>query len=112
MAHVGLASLGDRVVVDVDDLVQVFADGLGDLVQALEVVDLGDRVDEGGESDRSQVADSDLIGCTVLDDLCAKVGALDGTEVLLVALAVGSVLVKDEGVTSLGLGLEDGVQSF
>lgn len=64
--------------------------------------------DEPGESDGCQVADSGLIGGSVLDDLSAQVGALDGTKVLLVGLAVAAVLEEHVGVASLDLSLQDG----
>lgn len=86
VAHVGLASLGNGVVVDVNDSVQVEGDDLGDGVELLEVVLLVGG-DEGWESDGGEVADGDLIGGRVFDDLGAKIRRLDGTEVLLVGLA-------------------------
>lgn len=45
-----------------------------------------------GQSDGGQVADSGLLGAGELHDLRAQVGALDGAQVLLVALAVAGVL--------------------
>ncbi len=50
-----------------------------------------------------------LVGSAVLDDLCAQVAALDGAEVLLVALAVAVVLVDHVGRAGLRLRLDDGV---
>lgn len=86
VAHVGLASLGNGVVVDVDDAVQVERDHLGDVVKLLEVVRLV-GADEGGERDGSEVADGDLIRRGVLDDLRAEVGRLNGAKVLLIGFA-------------------------
>ena len=109
VAHVAVVGFLDGVVVDVDDPVEVADDDLGDLVQPLEVVRGILVVDEGGKSERRKVANSDLIRSRVLNDLSAQVGAADGTEVLLVALAVAGILVEHEGVAGLGLGLEDGI---
>ncbi|KAG9533704.1 hypothetical protein KCU93_g71, partial [Aureobasidium melanogenum] len=109
VAEVALASLRDRVVVDLDNLVQVLGDNLNNLVKLLEVELLLAHVYEGGKSEGSQVADGDLIRSSVLDNLSTQVGAANDTEVLLVTLAVASILVQHEGVTSLGLSFENGV---
>lgn len=109
VAEVALSCLGNWVVVDIDDLVQVLDDNLADLMELLEVVATIILVDIGWEGKRSQVANSDLIRGTVLDNLGAKIGAADGTKVLLVALSVASILVKHERVSSLSLSFEDGV---
>ncbi|KAH0357813.1 hypothetical protein KCU83_g235, partial [Aureobasidium melanogenum] len=109
VAEVALASLRDRVVVDLNDLVQVLGNNLDNLVKLLEVELVFVHVDEGGKSKGSQVADGDLIRSSVLDNLSTQVGAANDTKVLLVALAVASILVQHERVTSLGLSLEDSV---
>ena len=49
-----------------------------------------------------------LVRWGVLDDLGAEVGALDGAEILLIALPVAGVLVEDVGRSSLNLGVDDG----
>jgi len=84
MAEVGATSFGDGVVIDVDDAVQIEGDHLGHIVQLLEVVST--VCDEGWESKRRQVAHGGFIRGGVLDDLGAKIGRLDGTQVLLVGL--------------------------
>lgn len=109
VSHVAVASFRNGVVVHINDPVQVANDSLCDLVQLLEVVAGLVVVDERGKGKRGKVADSNLIRGTVLDNLSAQVGAADGTQVLLVALAVAVILVEHEGVTSLGLSLEDGI---
>lgn len=59
MAHVRTTSFRDGIVVDVDDLVQVVRDNLGDIVESLEVVlAVGD---ESWEGDRRQVANGRLV---------------------------------------------------
>jgi hypothetical protein len=109
VAEVAAACLFNRVVVDLNDLVQVAGDDLCDFMELLEVKLATLVVNERRQGKRSQVANGDLIGSGVLDNLSAQVRAADGTKVLLVALAVASVLVEHEGVTSLGLSLEDGI---
>ena len=54
-------------------------------MQFLEVVDT--VLDEAGQRNRGEIADSDLIGCAVLDDLRAQVGRFDRAQVLLVGFA-------------------------
>ena len=98
--QVGLLGRLDRVVVDVDDAVEVAGHGPGHLGQLLKVKEPALRVegpgellalpsglavllaDEARQRDRGQVADGSLVGRRVLDDLSAQVGALDGAEVL------------------------------
>ncbi|KAI6763085.1 hypothetical protein HG530_009065 [Fusarium avenaceum] len=109
VTHVAVASLLHRVVVDIDDLVQVADNNLTDLMQLLEIIASLIIVDESRQGKGGKVANSDLIRGTVLDDLSAQIRASDGAEVLLVALAVTGILVKHEGVSGLGLGLEDGI---
>jgi hypothetical protein len=77
-------------------------------VELLEIVDSLVHVDEGGKSKRGEITNSDLVGGRVLDDLGTQVGRLDGTQMLLVRLGVGGILVKHVWGTSLGLSLEDG----
>lgn len=109
MAHVAVASLYDRVVVDINNLVEVANDNLSDFVKLLKVISALVVVNESWQSKRCQIADSDLIRSRVLNNLSAKVGAADGTKVLLVALPVAGILVQHERVASLSLSLKDRV---
>jgi len=88
--------------------VQVLGDDLGNLVELLEIVNSLLHVDKCGKSEGGQVTDGNLVGSRVLDDFGTQVGRLDGTQVLLVRLGVGSVFVKHVWGTGLGLSLEDG----
>lgn len=85
MAHVRVAGLDDRVVVHVDDAVQVERDDLGNLVKLLEVVLVA--ADERRESERGKVTDGSLIRRRVLDNLRAEIRGFDRSQVLLVRLA-------------------------
>jgi hypothetical protein len=82
VTHVRVFGLDDRVVIDVDDSVQVLGNNLGNSVELLKVV--LPVADESGQGERGQVADSNLVGSRVLDDLGTQVGRLDGSQVLLV----------------------------
>ena len=82
VAHVRVPGLRNRVVVRIDDAVQVERDDLCDVVEPLEVVLA--TLDEGWKGDGSQVANSRLVRSGVFDDLRAEVRGLDSTEVLLV----------------------------
>jgi hypothetical protein len=105
VAHVAAARLGDRVVVLVDHAVEVAGELVGDL-EELVVIELA-LVHELGQRDGAEVAHGHLVGAGVLDDLRAEVAALDGAQVLLVALAVGGVLEEDVGRAGLDLALQD-----
>ena len=59
--------------------------------------------------DGPEVAHGNLVWRRVLDDLGAKVGRLDGAQVLLVGLAIARVLVKHIWSSGLNLRLDDGV---
>ena len=50
-----------------------------------------------------------LIRWTVLDNLCAQVAALDGSQVLLITLPVASILIQHVWVSCFSLCLNDGV---
>ena len=71
------------------------------------MVELSFFRDELGEGDGSEVADGHLILRGVFDDFSTEVRGPDGTEVLLVGLAVGGVLVQHVGYTCLDLALDD-----
>ncbi|KAH3661623.1 hypothetical protein OGAPHI_006472 [Ogataea philodendri] len=94
VTHVGSSGLWNRVIVSVNDLVEVLGDNLGDLVQLLKVVPAGGLVvfAERRQRNRGQVTNSNLLWRRVLDNLTAQVGRLDHTQVLLVGLGVTGVL--------------------
>mmetsp|Transcript_27978 Transcript_27978/g.39318 ORF Transcript_27978/g.39318 Transcript_27978/m.39318 type:complete len:336 (+) Transcript_27978:618-1625(+) len=102
MAHVGLSRFRDRVVVAVDDEIQVPCGDLGDLIETVEVETVT-LFGKGRQSHGGQVADSNFIFRGVLDDLGAEVGAVDGAEILLVRLRVRRILVQHVGRASLHL---------
>merc|ERR1719402_2035036 len=108
VSHVAPLRLLDRVVVDVNDFVEVLGGNLSDLFESVEVVSLV-RLDESIDSDGGEVADGDFIGAGVLDDLGAEVGTLDCAEILLVGLPVAGVLVQHVGGARLDLALNDRV---
>ena len=94
-----IAPLGGRywAVVDVNHGVQVTRDNACDLHQPFKVeVGAGSRGLSAGDEllqvEGSEVAHGGLVCAAVLDDFGAQIGGLDGAQILLVALAVGSVL--------------------
>lgn len=107
VSHVGVLCLLHWVVVPVYDLVQVLGHSAGDIMQFLIHELLGLLVDESGQCNGCQVADGHLIRTGVLNDLSAQVGALDGAQVLLVALPVAGILVQHVGSACLDLTLND-----
>mmetsp|Transcript_10715 Transcript_10715/g.19052 ORF Transcript_10715/g.19052 Transcript_10715/m.19052 type:complete len:229 (+) Transcript_10715:211-897(+) len=83
--HVGASRLLHRIVVAVDDLVEVLRGYFRHLVELLKVVFLAlGRRSKSWQSNGGKVANCHLIGICVLNDFCAKVGAVDGTQVLLI----------------------------
>ena len=115
VTHVGVLGLLDGVEVAVNDTVQVAGDNLTDLTELVKVKDTIEGIvlggllgNELGQTDRGKVANGNLIGGGVLNNLGTEVGALDGTEVLLVGLVVAVVLEEHVGGTGLDLRIEDG----
>src|SRR6267154_5164170 len=82
MTHVRAARFRNRVVIDVDNAIQIECNNLGDIMQLLKVVPFAS--DEGGESDRGKVAHSSLICGGVFHYFCAEIGRPDSAKVLLV----------------------------
>lgn len=77
MAHVGTTSFGNRIVINVDDLVEIISNDFGNIVEFLEVILTVD--DETRESERGEIADGGLFWRRVLDDFRAQVGRLDSS---------------------------------
>jgi len=73
VTHVGVLSLGDWVIVAIDDRVEVLRDTLGNFVQVLVVELFGFVVRKLREGDRSEVADGNFVLVGVLNDLGAEV---------------------------------------
>lgn len=107
MFHVGRACLLNRVVVPVDDLVEVFGDTLRHPVQPHIVELSGLGINEFRQSDRGKVANCHFVGTGVLQDFSTEVRTLDRPQVLLVRLSVARVFVDHVGETRLDLGLDD-----
>ena len=105
VAHVGVARFGYRVVIAVNNLVQVLGHLVGDVVQHL-VVELS-VLHKTRQGDRGQVAYRHLVGRGVLHDLRAQVGGANDAQVLLVALGVAGVLVQHVRSTGLNLGFQN-----
>mmetsp|Transcript_13701 Transcript_13701/g.29658 ORF Transcript_13701/g.29658 Transcript_13701/m.29658 type:complete len:291 (+) Transcript_13701:1024-1896(+) len=105
VAEVGDACLLDRVVVGIDDTVEIARHVVRDVVQLLVVEDtVGDEARQG---DGREVAYSDLFGRSELDDLGAQIGRTDGAEILLIGLAVGRILVQHVRRARLDLRVKD-----
>lgn len=129
------AHLGHRVVINVNDLVEVPDDDFGDGCQLIEVVGplWGDvHVESNGRqvthcnlirgnnpsnsvavflkaSHGYELCPSHLIFARVLYNLCAQIAGFDGAQVLLVALPVAGVLVEHVRCAGFCLRLDDGV---
>ena len=85
MSHVGAPGLHERVVVDVNDTVEIAGDNLGDIEELVEVKRLL-GCDKAGESNGRQIAHGNLVRRCVLHNLRAKVATLDGAKILWTAI--------------------------
>src|SRR5210317_194188 len=112
MLHVGTPRSLHWVEVTVDDAVEIFRDGLSDLVEFRVVEGLRFLVHVLGESNRSQVAHRCLILVGILYDFGAQVGTLDHTQVLLVRLGVACILIEHVRRTSFRLRLENSLPNI
>ena len=99
VAQVRGARLRDGVVVEVDHVVEHAHGDAHRLPQSVVVDALG--ADVGGEVDRAEVADGDLVPAGVEQDLGAEVRVVDDPGVVLRAAHVGRVLEGDPGVAGL-----------
>lgn len=110
MTHVALTSFRNRIVVDVDDAVEIEGHNFSNVVKLLEVIH--SIFDERWEGDGGKVADGYLVWSRVFDNLGTEVRGFNGTEVLLVGLAVCSVFVEHERSARFDLGLHDGEEEL
>lgn len=61
MTEIRVASFRKRIVVDVDDLVEIPGDNFGDLLELVEVIDSCLVVDKSIQCDRGKIADGNLV---------------------------------------------------
>mmetsp|Transcript_10323 Transcript_10323/g.17553 ORF Transcript_10323/g.17553 Transcript_10323/m.17553 type:complete len:254 (+) Transcript_10323:1928-2689(+) len=113
MTHVGPLGLLNRVEVVVNDTVQVVCHNLGDLLELVQIEvtlfpKVSSRSHKLGKTDTCQVAHGNFIRCGVLHNFSTQVGALDGSEVLLVRLSVAVIFVEHVRSSGLYLGVQDG----
>ena len=97
MAEIGDHGLIHWIEVPVNDPVKIKGNLICGLTERIEVKSV--PLDKLGECDRSKVANCSFFGGRVLDNLGAEVGRLDRSQVLLVRLAVGCILVENIGNT-------------
>jgi hypothetical protein len=82
VAEVGTAGLRDRIVVHVDDSVEIESNHFRHVVELGEIVlPVGD---EGRECYGGKIANRNLVGGWIFNDLRAEVGWFDGAEILLI----------------------------
>ena len=107
VAHVGVSCFLHRVVVDVDDTVQVARSVVGHIVEKLVVKHTVAHVHKLGQSNRGEVTNSDFVLGSVLHDLRAQVGGANRSEVLLIGFLVGGVLVQHVWRSRFNLGFDN-----
>jgi hypothetical protein len=110
VSHIGSPRFLARVVVVINDFVEVPRDDLGDAVECGEVE--GAALVEAGERDRGEVAHCYLGRGGVLDHLAAQVRALDCPQVLVVRLRIRMVLVQHVRGTRFYLAVYDCLPEF
>jgi hypothetical protein len=84
MAHVRATCFGSRVVVDVDDAIEVVCDDFRDIVELLEIESVVD--DERREGQRGEIAGRGFIWGGILNDFGAQIGGFNSAEILLIGL--------------------------
>lgn len=110
-----------RIEVHIDDSVQIANDDTRHLNEFIEIEgSIGS--DESVQSDRRQIADSDLNGsaavcrtssnaylirCGVFDDFCAQIRTMNCSEMLLIALGIAMIFVEHERRSRLDLSIDD-----
>ena len=99
MALVGVVRLPDRVVVDVDDVVEHPHRGADGVLQFREIQSCIGHV--GEEIDRAEIAHRDLVARGVERDLGAQVRAVHHADVLLRASQVAGILERDPRMPGL-----------
>lgn len=107
MPHVRFLCFSARIVIVVDNSVKVLSDDLSNFVKLFKVKLA--LTNEARKRDRSEITHGDLVRCCVLDNFAAKVGALDGPQVLMVRLGVRMVLVEHVWCACLNLAINNGL---
>ena len=112
------------IEVDIDDFVQIAHDDHGHMNEFIEIERMI-GTDESIQGNRSQIANRDLnefnqsfrctrllnlylIRCSVFDDFRAEIRAVDGSQMLLIALGVALIFVQHERCASFDLSIDDG----
>jgi hypothetical protein len=79
VSHVRVSSFLNWVVVYINNSVKIFGHSFRDFVKVIEVEFLSISVGELGEGDGGQIADSNFIFRSVLNNFSAEVGALNAS---------------------------------
>mmetsp|Transcript_12764 Transcript_12764/g.23829 ORF Transcript_12764/g.23829 Transcript_12764/m.23829 type:complete len:351 (-) Transcript_12764:99-1151(-) len=117
VSHVGVARFWDGIKVTINDLVEIARQNHGNLHEFFKIKNdrgvgqsfrVGQRSHELGETDTCQVADGRFVGSGVFNNFRAKVGAADGSQVLLIGLGVGMILVEHVGRSRFDLRVQNG----
>ena len=91
VTHVTATGGFNRIVVDVDDFIQVARDDFGDIIQTLKIK--LSVIDKARQCDGGKITNGDFIRSRVLYDFCAEVRALNGAKIFLVTLFVAGVFI-------------------
>ena len=69
-------------------------------------------INEGWQSKRGQITNSNLVRRSVFNNLGTEIGAADSSKVLLVALPVACILVENKRVPGFSLCFQNGIPEF
>ena len=105
MACIGIAAFLRGLKVDVNDLVQVVRENRSNLPKLLKVKLA--ILYKPRKAERSEITDRGLIRSRVLNDLCTQIAGLDRTQMLLVGLTIGCVLLQEIRPTRLDLRVQN-----
>ena len=104
VTQIGRFRLLDRIVVDVNDLVQVAHDHLHHIIQFL-VIKLS-LLHELGQGNRRQDCRRQPCRPSILHDLAAQIRAANGAQILLIRFAVARILVQHIRRSGFGLRIQ------
>mmetsp|Transcript_2607 Transcript_2607/g.5609 ORF Transcript_2607/g.5609 Transcript_2607/m.5609 type:complete len:277 (+) Transcript_2607:658-1488(+) len=113
MSHIARLRLLHRIKVTINHPIQILGNHLGNVLELVQIkTALSSKVigwsDEFGQTDGGKVAYRNLIRSRVLDNFGTEVGALDGTQILLIGLGVAVILVQHVWRPRLHLRIQNG----
>ena len=104
--HIGIPGFFNRVIISIDDPVEIFGDFNCYFKQFL-MIEFSIN-DKPGKRKGCQVTNGHFFRRSIFHYFCTEIAALDGTQVLLIAFPVGSIFIKQIGRAGFNLGFQNG----